>query len=264
MMFGGDLRTFHKKKGVYLLLNGLERDGLTGLVPGKHMDRIMVLYEEVLTQFCDHPQPRGDADRIAAAETQVQSLWDLIVAREDLIQAGEASRVAAARRQELARSEAERQLKDLEEELQRVKEELQEAKKKGRRTQKELQVVKEELLEVNEEFREVKKRKRGTEKELEGVKNELEKAMEKVREELDGTKTEGSKSKKESEGPNYELNEARKEVEGIRKELHKARETATKESQETIESLDAKACLAGFWILCSLGLVVVLACMVCS
>lgn len=235
MMFGADRGArLEKDKALLVLQNGLEREGLTGPVVGKHMHRIMVLYEEFLNQFCDEPPPMtGDADRLAAAEERVQELRDVVRERQELDRVLEESRVLEARRQELARSEAEKELRDVKEELWGVKEELR--------------VSKEGLQEVEEELEEALKVGREVEKELEDIKAEqmekegkTQKGWEEIEEQLEAI----------DRRVRYELEEAhekaRREYEGAQKESKQAIEMALKEFEKTKESLKAKAALAWF------------------
>lgn len=47
-------------------------------LPGKHMERTMVLYEDFLNQFCDSPAPAEDRGRLQAAEEELQHLRHLV------------------------------------------------------------------------------------------------------------------------------------------------------------------------------------------
>lgn len=139
MMFGGDSDTFSKKKALDVLQNGLEREGLNGPVPGKHMHRIMVLYDEFLSQFCNDLQlTTGDARRLASAEARVDELLDVISEAQDLQRGMEEAQTSRAQLEEVLRIERENELRD-------VKVELEDARKKGKETREELERFKQEL-----------------------------------------------------------------------------------------------------------------------
>ena len=177
MMFGGDRATFAKKKALDVLQNGLEREGLVGPVGGKHVHRIMVLYEEILNQFCDQPQPVEDADRLAAAEARVQELRDVISETQELRRQIDEAQAASARLKEAARQEREKELKD-------VKGELEEVKKRWEETQEALGGTKKDLEDARNAGREA-------EREIEGFKEELKNAakkLERTQKRLEGTK----------------------------------------------------------------------------
>lgn len=53
-------------------------------LPGNHMERTMVLYEEFLNQFCDHPGPAEDRGRLEAAEEEIQNLRHQVSIRREL------------------------------------------------------------------------------------------------------------------------------------------------------------------------------------
>lgn len=138
-MFGGDSDTFSKKKALDVLQNGLEREGLNGPVPGKHMHRIMVLYDEFLSQFCNDLQlTTGDARRLASAEARVDELLDVISEAQDLQRGMEEAQTSRAQLEEVLRIERENELRD-------VKVELEDARKKGKETREELERFKQEL-----------------------------------------------------------------------------------------------------------------------
>lgn len=170
-MFGsGDERkAFEKNMVLDVLLHGLEKEGLTGPSKGKHMHRIMVLYEEFLGRFCDEPPPVDDAERLADAMESVRGLRDLLRESQELRLRQEELRGSEARRVELAREEAEREVRDVREVLRGVREELRGTEKA--------------LKDAEEELGEARKKGRGVEKELEGVKGELFEIEEKVRKE---------------------------------------------------------------------------------
>ncbi|KAF6241348.1 hypothetical protein HO173_000058 [Letharia columbiana] len=245
MMFGGDPATFSKKNALDVLLNGLEREGLTGTVAGKHMHRVMFLYEEFLKQFCEQAQPTALEDLNLSADEEAR-MQDYVREREELERGLEESRVSLARRQELARSEAERKLKDVKEELQVVEEELQDAE--------------EALHEIKEEVQEVKKERRRFKKALEGVTKELAEVKGKAQEQLGEAEKEGQDLKKQLECAKNEVTEAkeqaRRELEGAKQESKEAMEKAVTESGETMKSLKAKASLA--WFCAALGLEIAL------
>ncbi|KAL9067801.1 MAG: hypothetical protein Q9161_006619 [Pseudevernia consocians] len=128
MIVGRDRATFAKKKALDVLQNRLEREGLVGLVGGKHVHRIMVLYEEFLNQFCDQPQPVEDADRLTAAEARVQELRDVISETQERRRQIDEAQAASARLEEAARQEREKELKDVKGELEEVKKRWEETK----------------------------------------------------------------------------------------------------------------------------------------
>lgn len=141
MMFVGEAAAFEKKKALDVLMNGLEREGLMGSVPGKHMHRIMVLYEEFLNQFCDAPQP---PDQLAASEARVHELEDILTRSLELDRVLEESRELEARRQESEISELKGRLEAVHKDRGEVIEELQRVRTEGRAMFFELKSLKEE------------------------------------------------------------------------------------------------------------------------
>lgn len=181
MMFGGDVTTFSKKKALDVLQNGLEREGLMGPVPGKHMHRIMILYEEFLSQFCNNPQPTtGDAHRLADAEARVEELLDVIGETQDLRREMEEARASRAQLEEIARNERENELRDVKAELEEVRkqekethEEVQSLRKKLERAGNEELDAAKELEGVNEKLKDATRSFEETLKELEETKKDL-------------------------------------------------------------------------------------------
>lgn len=243
MMFGKDLATFTRKSSLDLLQNGLEKEGLILPVAGKHMDRIMILYEEFLYQFCDQPPPRGNADRLAAAEARVRDLRGVMRERVDLDRELEESRRLVRLREGMARIKLER-------ELERVRDELR--------------AVKDELREVREQLQEVGKKERGFEKELQGVKKELGEVEEKARKELEQAKNAGLYFRKGLEAAKQESNEAlgkalkdsAESMRSAKQESNAAMEKVLKDSEESMRVLKAKA---SAWFISSLALLFALA-----
>ncbi|CAF9926367.1 MAG: hypothetical protein ALECFALPRED_003428 [Alectoria fallacina] len=171
MMFGKDLAVvFSKDKALEVLQNGLEREGLRLTGPaaaGKHMHRLMILYEEFLTQFCVHPQPTttttttGDADRLAGAEERVRELLDMMSeTQEARRRLDEARELRAQQEESAARSERERELND-------VKRGLEEAEKQAKETREELLRCRKALERAENEGLEAKEEVAGAKKELE-------------------------------------------------------------------------------------------------
>ena len=139
MMFGGNPETFSKEKALDVLQNGLEREGLIGPVPGKHMHRVMVLYDEFLSQFCNDPQPTmGDVSRLASAEARIEELLAVITTSRDLRREIEEAQASRAQLEEVLRNGREVELID-------VKVELEEARKIEQETRKELEHLEKEL-----------------------------------------------------------------------------------------------------------------------
>ena len=170
-MFGKDLAVvFSKDKALEVLQNGLEREGLRLTGPaaaGKHMHRLMILYEEFLTQFCVHPQPTttttttGDADRLAGAEERVRELLDMMSeTQEARRRLDEARELRAQQEESAARSERERELND-------VKRGLEEAEKQAKETREELLRCRKALERAENEGLEAKEEVAGAKKELE-------------------------------------------------------------------------------------------------
>ena len=228
MMFGGgDRAAFARKDALDVLQNGLEKEGLLAPAKGKHMHRVMVLYQEFLDQFCDHPEPPPpDADR---QQARIQELRDLMRERQELEHVLEESRVSAARRRELAGSEVEDVLRVVREELREGEALLRDAREEARR-------VRHGLQESEEEVREVGNQRRWLERELEGVKKELREARAKTREELEIAQKE----------LNEVMGKARSELEGAEEESKDAMEKTLKEFRVTVRSLKAKMTLAWF------------------
>lgn len=167
MMLGGETTASEKKKALDLLVNGLEREGLTGPVPGKHMHRIMVLYEEFLNQFCDAPQP---PDRLAASEARVRELGNLLIRSQELDRVIEESRDLEARRQESEISELKRRLSAICKDRAELIEELQKVRTEGRAMFFELKSLKEEQEKAKSK---VIKKPTGAEKGLKETQEEL-------------------------------------------------------------------------------------------
>ena len=166
-MFGGEAAAFDKKKALDVLMNGLERKELTGPVPGKHMHRTMVLYEEFLNQFCDAPQP---PDRLAASEARVRELGNLLIRRGELDRVIEESRDLEARRQESEISELKGRLSAICKDRAEVIEELQKIRTEGRAMFFELKSLKEEREKAKSK---VIKKPTGAEKGLKETQEEL-------------------------------------------------------------------------------------------
>lgn len=240
-MFGGgeERKGFEKNMALDVLLNGLEKEGLTGPSKGKHMHRIMVLYEEFLSQFCDQapPTPMGDADRLAAAEERIRRLRDVLRDSQEVSRMREELRGSEARRLELARSEAERELRDVKEEVRGVREELRESR--------------EALQDAEDGLEEARKKGRGVEKELEGVKRELVDAEDKARKEWEEIENQLKEIDRKLQDGFEEAEE------NVRKESDEVFEKAMKDFEKTKESLKAKAALA--WSLSLLAMIVALA-----
>lgn len=240
-MFGAgekERENFDKGKAIDVLLNGLEKEGLTGPSKGKHMHRIMVLYEEFLGLFCEQPKPpttttmtTGDAARLEAAGERERRLRDLVRDSQELHRVLEEPRALQTRRQELARSEAERELRDVKEEVRGVREELLESR--------------EALQDAEDELEEARKKGRGTEKELEGVKKELMEIGDKARKDWEEIENQLEEIIRKLQHGFEEAEEnGRKKAEVVQKEAKEAFEKAKKEFERTKGSLKAKAALA--------------------
>ena len=193
MMFGRDLGAvggFEKDKALEVLRNGAEREGLGGRVAGKHMHRLMVLYEEFLTRFCDHPPPpttttttTGDADRLAAAEGRLRELLDVMGESQEAQRRLDETRELRAQQEEIARNErerelsdvrrrleeAERQAKETREELQRSRKDFERAKNEGLAAKKELEGAKQELKDATMRFEGTLEELKETEKKISAV-----------------------------------------------------------------------------------------------
>ena len=130
MMFGGDGKKFEKAKALDVLLNGIEKEGLTEQVKGKHMQRITLLYEEFLNRYCDEKQPLGDTERLRISEAREQHLQDLLDQELEFQHHADELRAGMER---LRR-----------EEMARVKEALEEAKKGWEETQEKLENARQE------------------------------------------------------------------------------------------------------------------------
>ncbi len=236
---GGDRATFARKNALDVLQNGLEKEGLVAPAPGKHMHRVMVLYEEFLNRFCDDPEPpavaaAADADADAGGQQQarVQELRDLVRELESEL---ERSRTSATRRVEIAESGAE-------EVLGLVRENYREVEGLLRDAREEVRVVRRELRGSEEEVQEVERRRVGLGRELEGVYRELREVRGKAGEEL--------------ECAQRELNEV---VEKARKELESAEERSKDAMEKALQSLKVKVALAWFCFRLSLiGVVFIL------
>lgn len=241
MMFGGgdDRKGFEKNMALDVLLNGLEKEGLTGPCKGKHMHRIMVLYEEFLGQFCDEPA-MDDADGLAAAEERVRALRNLLRDTQELSRMQEELQGSEARRLELAREEAEREARDVKEELRGIREELRESR--------------EALRDAEEELEEAKKKGRGAEKELEGVKKEMMEAEEKERKEWKEIAIQLEEINRKLQ---YGFEEAGENGEGALDESKMANEKGLRGLEETRESSRAKAALVWASSLLALALALV-------
>ena len=168
MMFGGDAATFDRRKALDVLVNGLEREGLTGPVPGKHMHRIMVLYEEFLNQFCDAPQPM---DRLAASEARELELIELLRQRWELYQALEESHETEKRRRETVITELQGRLIAIDDDRTEVIEELDRVRKEERAMFFELESLKESQEDAKREV--IKKGPKAAVERLEETRKEL-------------------------------------------------------------------------------------------
>jgi len=108
-------------------------------VERKQMDRTMILYEELLNQFCDHPPAESDGDHALAAELQVQELRRLILCGQELNTQLEQMNAQVARdRERRIRAEADAEVLDAKKELEVAKKQLNEAKKKQEVAKKQL------------------------------------------------------------------------------------------------------------------------------
>ena len=186
MMFGGDRAAFSKHKALDVLQRGVEREGPVAppaAGAGKHMHRIMVLYEEFLSQFCDRPPPVEDAERLVVAEARVEELQDALSELVDLRRQIDEAQAARARREEAARAERERELEDVKGELEAVRQrweeargalegsekELEEARNGGRVAGRELEGFGEEAKKAATELERMQKRLEGAEKKLKAM-----------------------------------------------------------------------------------------------
>lgn len=183
MMFGGEAAAFDKKKALDVLVNGLGREGLTCAVPGKHMHRIMVLYEEFLNQFCDASQP---PHRLASFEARVDELEDLLLRNSVLNGVLEESRRSEAQRQESEIFKLRRALSAIRDDRAELIEELQRVRTEGRAMFFELKSLKEEREKAkSQRIKNPTAAETGlkeTQEELKTCKKDLEDARKQVRE----------------------------------------------------------------------------------
>ena len=167
-MFGGDdggsAGGFSKQKALGVLQNVLEKEGLlasgeagtTTTTPpagGKHWHRVMVLYDEFLTQYCE--RAAGDVDRVAAAEARTDGILDLLAQREISLRRLEEARDAVTRAQDAARSEAETRARDAERALEEARRELAEVKGELEDVRGELRFVRGEWEEIEQALEDI-------------------------------------------------------------------------------------------------------------
>ena len=183
-MFGRDLGAvggFEKEKALEVLRNGLEREGLVGKVAGKHMHRLMVLYEEFLTQFCDHPLPTaGDADRLAVAEERVRDLLDVMGESQEARRRLDETRELRAQQEEVIRNERERELNDVKRRLEEAERQAKETQEELQRSRKDFEHAKQEGLEAKKELEHAKEEMKDATRRFEGTLEELEETEKKI------------------------------------------------------------------------------------
>ena len=189
MMFGRDLGAvggFEKEKALEVLRNGVERDGLGGRVAGKHMHRLMVLYEEFLIQFCDHPPPppttttTGDADRLAVAEERLRELLDVMSESQEARRRLDETRELRAQREEIARNERDRELSNVRRRLEEAEREAKETREELQRSRKDFERAKNEGLAARKELKGTKEKLKDATRRFEGMLEELEKTEKKI------------------------------------------------------------------------------------
>ncbi|MCJ1460196.1 hypothetical protein MMC28_010575 [Mycoblastus sanguinarius] len=134
-------------------------------VEGKHMDRTMILYEEFLNQFCDHPA-MGDgnnAGRSLAAEVQARELRDLLRRdREFHTRTQDLNAQIAQNREVIIRTEAERDLLEARNITEVIGKELLAAQTETNDVKKALKVANKERKEVKRELEAINLKKRST------------------------------------------------------------------------------------------------------
>lgn len=123
-MFGGDDVAFNKERALEVLQEELNKKGLMRQVPGKHMQRSMVLYVEFLGRFGGGVLPRENADRVRAAERGEQRLEALLAKSREVRRLEHELRGMRAQEEERVRDERERELEDTRKNLEAAKEAL--------------------------------------------------------------------------------------------------------------------------------------------
>ncbi|CAF9905767.1 hypothetical protein IMSHALPRED_003969 [Imshaugia aleurites] len=176
MMFGGGGASFEKKRALDVLENGLQKEGLTGAVEGKHMHRVMVLYEEFLSRFCEGVEGESDAERLAAAEGSVQELLRMMDRRQELQRRVDETREAREQAEERFRESQEQELEIVKGALEEARKEAEETRVALEHSKKDLEDARKDGQDAKREIVGLKKILRTATKRFEELREELEKA----------------------------------------------------------------------------------------
>lgn len=175
-MFGGGGASFEKKRALDVLENGLQKEGLTGAVEGKHMHRVMVLYEEFLSRFCEGVEGESDAERLAAAEGSVQELLRMMDRRQELQRRVDETREAREQAEERFRESQEQELEIVKGALEEARKEAEETRVALEHSKKDLEDARKDGQDAKREIVGLKKILRTATKRFEELREELEKA----------------------------------------------------------------------------------------